>query len=375
MNPKAPAPLRIVVGEPDTTFIDSLTLFDARPLFYEAPTASKRFNTRALHAMSAHPQQSAFLGLVEALILCERCVVDEFTLLASEASKDVLSKFPDICATAYIAERDRARIYHSLLTSTQDDAARSLLESERDLVSTHYYRHGTALPGATSRPSTFAEEYYDPSDRFKHRAIATGVYEPLNALRAQFYLHVAEIYAVPYLPHPRRERLLSSVLKRRTHPGLAAARYITDAVSASLDDIRSRIVGTAQATAPPLAATVLRRAGLPRHVPDVIREIRDSKRARRFRAWCGEFRQALSEDSPDPSKAQRMWKLVQEVTEKWKGDLDEEVRYRTRSIKIGLGPTGAKADADMGIIRDRIVRISGRYRPLLFLNDILRVKQ
>jgi len=367
--------LRQLVGDPDYTLLDNLTLFHARPLFDLAPTPANVFNQKAIADIAADPEQSAFLGLIEALILCEKCAVDHFTLEASSACQEVAMLFPDVVVSSHIEQRDRDEAYNSVLASVTDPKSRKLLEDERALIARDYYRTVVTSAKMDRRLATFAERYYDPTDRFKHAAIARGAYGPLNAIRAHFYVRLALKAAVPYSPHPWRAKLLSATVGQHGPTSVAIARHITGGIARVLEEIESNVVAVNQATAPPLAAAVLKRANEPKYVPEVVHDIRDSKRARRFRSWCKEFRQAVSEGQAGAAKVQKMWSAVQEAANKWKDDLDEEVRYRTRSIKVALGAPGAKADVEMAKIRDPILVVSQRIRPLLFLNDIFRWRE
>jgi hypothetical protein len=312
--------------------------------------------------------------LIEAIILCERCAVDHFTLVSSAACQSVASLFPDVCVPVSIGEQERNEVYDRILSLTTDDPARELLQQERDLVSQIYYGGKSTAKEAKTRERTFAARYYDPRDTFKHEAIEKGLYDPLNLLRTRFYVELANRSGIPYMPHPLRERFLSSAIHRRKSVSISVARHITRPITQMLDEIRESISEVKVTTAPPLAAMVLLEAREPKYVPEVVMSIRDSKKARRFRAWSKEFREALTEGPRGATKAQKMWKAVQEVAEKWKRDLDEEVKYRTRSLKIALGPEYANVDVDF-VVKDPILSVRRKYRPFLLLNDVFRGKR
>jgi hypothetical protein len=153
----------------------------------------------------------------------------------------------------------------------------------------------------------------------------------------------------------------------------AVTRHMTRTILSFVDEIRAALGGVAEATAPPIAAAVLRRAQEPRNIADVVLDMRNTKRAKNFRNWCADFRQAVSAGPTGAAKLQKMWSAIQEISKKWQLDLDEEVRYRTRKFKFGLSSLAAKGELEGLTFKDPIIFVGRRYRPFLFLNDIFRL--
>ena len=362
-----------VSDKPDYVFIDNLTLFHSEQYFNEVPTLSKIYTNEFIMELARHPQNSAFLGLIEALVLCDRCLVDHFTLLASDTCQRVLALLRDVISPVYIPETDRLAVYNDLLNMELKERAKFALKEEWNLLSRIYYHTPATNSTQMIRYTGFTDQYYDPSDRHKQQAISKGMYNPLNLGRTCFYMLLARQTGLPYLPHPWREGLLSAISGVRKPVSIDIVKFMTEKIAVSVrDEVRSIIPNIESSVAPPIASDVLRRAKEPKYVIEALLEMRESKRARRFRKWSREFREAICAGAFGTLEAQRMWKTVEDAAQKWKNDLDEEVRYRTRTLKLGFGPAGIKAEIPSFTIKDPIIISAKRYRPLLFLNDLFR---
>ena len=163
-----------------------------------------------------------------------------------------------------------------------------------------------------------------------------------------------------------------SATDRRAPVAIKASQRVFTAINSFRQEVSNSITMVETTIVPPVAAAILRRAKEPRYVAEVTMEMRGSRRARAFRKWCSEFAQAI--ETGDVATQQKKWHALEEAAAKWKVDLDEEVRYRKRSLKFGMGILFAKADADFSSIHDPVLLPAGRLRPLLLLNDVFRVK-
>ena len=355
------------------TFIDNLTIFHSEEFFNEIQTPSGKFSTEYVSSLSRDPQKSAILGLIEALVLCDKCLVDHFTLLASSTCQRLMPQLGEIITPVYIPKSDRCAIHNDLMNMKLSKRTKTALSEELQLTINGYYQD--EKPKSINMPSAenFVSKYYEPSDAHKSISITSGVYSPLNLGRTYFYILLARQSGLPYMPHPWRESLVSTLTNIRRPFAVEIVNYINRHITEGIrKEIHEMIPSVESSVVPPIAFCVLRRAQEPKYIMEALVEMRNNKRARLFRSWCCEFREALSEGAYGTRKTQKMWLSLNKVAEIWKKDLDEEVRYRTRTIKFGLGPPGIQLKTDEIGIKIPVIFTTREYRPLLFLNDIFR---
>jgi hypothetical protein len=99
-------------------------------------------------------------------------------------------------------------------------------------------------------------------------------YDPLNVIRSQFYVELAKLCGVPFVPHPWREKLLSFSLTKKAPIAIDVAHHISAALAEFRKEISQTISIVETTSAPPIAATILRRAKTPRYVAEVAMDIR-----------------------------------------------------------------------------------------------------
>jgi hypothetical protein len=102
---------------------------------------------------------------------------------------------------------------------------------------------------------------------------------------------------------------------------------------------------------------------------EVLLEIRNSKRARAFRRFCGELEAAIYEGIGGVRTVQKLQKAMRELFQKWSVDLDEDVRYKTRNIGVTFSKNilGLKMELP---VKDPV--LWSHNADLFFLNDIVR---
>lgn len=201
--------------------------------------------------------------------------------------------------------------------------------------------------------------------------------------RAHFYLELARELQIPLAPEPHKARYLSTIVDRMRPINLHGMperiidsfdRWVGEAVSMSMERYGLTSV---RATIPPVPEYVLgyaRKNGL--SLLESAIEIRNSKNARSYRAWCKTLSDVTASGRAGRKDLQRILADLDHVCDVWSKDIGEEVDYRTRVITFEKVPMIGDLLKGGGVaewkVRDPLLTPARPICDLLFLNDLLR---
>lgn len=205
--------------------------------------------------------------------------------------------------------------------------------------------------------------------------------------RAVFYQELTRELLLPYSPGRNRAALLSEVLGESTggvpQALLAQARRLRDfhkqqgwkSVFRWGADLPAIYRGAFEV--PTLAEHVLAMAGKRGcTLGEAILIVRESKSAKLFRKEMAELSDLMLSPPAPNNNLDRRLTAINNVALKWAADLDEGIRYRTRTVRLehvpAIGELLHSAGLDEWVVRDPIVRIDRDVRGLIFLNEVLR---
>jgi hypothetical protein len=107
-----------------------------------------------------------------------------------------------------------------------------------------------------------------------------------------------------------------------------------------------------------------------------VMHMRDSASARKFREYLQELAGLVLSPNRQETLIDRLLADVASLTKKWSENVDEEVRFRTRKIRLkdlpAIGKLLHAAGLDEMFVRDPVVWQTENVRSLIFLNEVLR---
>jgi hypothetical protein len=209
----------------------------------------------------------------------------------------------------------------------------------------------------------------------------------MTAFRAHFYLELSRNLQLYYAPHPLRAAYFKQIVELRGEEVEDPNKYAGIAVKAlNLAEgkhiSKENPFATIDISIPPVAEYVARFSKKKEIGMNVaIQEVRESRNARAFRKWCAERNSIIRQGRAGLKDAQRIYKELDTLCLKWAKDIQEEVRYRTRTITWSELPWMGSIVKSLEI--DKILKLVGWHRReikdpvlwvkqpyLLFLNDL-----
>ncbi len=193
--------------------------------------------------------------------------------------------------------------------------------------------------------------------------------------RSLLYLKVAREYSLYFAPHPIRHNFIIKFAYELKGNFIAKEliNYFDRQIVSEWNGKFFRI----DIEIPPIVEHVIYFAKRNRClISESVNIIRNSKNALLFRKYCSELDNELRECSPRKKiqLCQALFKDLDKLCENWQQDLDNEVKYTRRHIKLSKLPFLGKLFEFFGIneleVKDPMLFLNRPY--FLFINDIYR---
>lgn len=190
--------------------------------------------------------------------------------------------------------------------------------------------------------------------------------------RGLVYANLARKHGIYYSPHPIRDKVLSEEITKYIE---RTATSVIQEFDQRFSETQSGEISNVNVKIPPIVEHVLYFSKAQNiSISESINEIRNSKNARMFREHFNALDFELRNLSPRKKIAvyQPIFSEIDKLCSIWEADMDAEVKYRKREIKLAKIPIAGKVLESIGIgnilINDPILFSSSPH--LLFINDL-----
>ncbi len=190
--------------------------------------------------------------------------------------------------------------------------------------------------------------------------------------RGLVYANLAREHDIYYSPHPIRDQVLSQEITKYIE---RTAASVIEEFDQRFNETQSGIISNINIKIPPIVEHVLYFSKAQNiSISESINEIRNSKNAMMFREHFNALDFELRNLSPRKKIAvyQPIFREIDKLCSAWEADMDAEVKYRKREIKLAKIPIVGKVLDSIGIgnisINDPILFSSSPH--LLFINDL-----
>jgi hypothetical protein len=362
-----------------SVFSDNSTLMTSRDFFREDPLMDEEEAwpgvKRGLEKPNLNLGTISAFNLIQSLIIYERLVVDGFVLANDEDSMAVAKLFPQVVKALYLTDEERIRVgdlvgherpFLGALVSShpelkEPDLWAARLDFDKDLFD-HFER---SLPARVK----------DADRKRNGEALTLDIPYWLarsdeHVPRTYFYAILAKAFRIPYAPHPYRCPILKVFVEKQ----IDAARDTILRFDRLIGQVGQELARTFSGydialDIPPVAQYVVHTTEHRHDLVERILEVRGTKHARDFRAWCAELQAALAAGRPGLADAQRLYAELEKACDLWSKDLRDQVAYKRRKLKISsvLKLLGVESEFE---VKDPIL-FGGAFKHLLFLNDLV----
>ena len=339
--------------------VDGSTLIDSHVrLGWYASSGGRRLNRDQV------PENEALLQFLQTIVICDQIYVDGSLVVINKRIEELVRGLPNVLIPIYVSPEERVDLVSHLENVNLDrlsvatkafgpSTLRADLSEWRSFQ--HHFR-GAGEKTPVSLPPFLADSTRSP-------------------IRIAYYFALSSHFALSYAPHPFRAPALAAVHGGMSLQGasqMVVDRFEREVLSSILTGGFQRRIASVRI--PPIGERVLQES---LHQGGTILEtaltIRESKRGKRFREWCRELEEALAMGNAGSEVVQKKDKEVKRLFADWSSDVNEGVRYRTRTLSFGLGVGSfvtANLKSEPFTFKDRILWSKGS--ALLFLNDLLR---
>lgn len=211
------------------------------------------------------------------------------------------------------------------------------------------------------------ERLYKQTSNENHENTSKNTYD-----RGLLYADVARDNDIYFSPHPFREEILSNSISNYIN---ATASMVINHVDQKIYESSSAHIANININIPPVVEHVLyfsKAQGI--SITDSINEIRNSKNANLFRSYINHLDQEIKELSPRKriKILQPLFNDIDKLRELWAHDMNEEVKFRKRTINLSKIPIVGSIFESFGSgkieINDPILSASKPH--LLFINEL-----
>jgi hypothetical protein len=356
--------------------IDNSSLTVATHFFADAESASVekwREIKRGIPRSARNAGPITALNLIQSMIIYERLLVDGVVLAAMKKERALAEMFVQAIASILVSHAERrgilseveARANNYISLSKTDSELRSAVEEA------HGIDFGDASAGKTVRAAVADADALNSLRRFDPFGFDEVFKNSDNHVaRTIYYAVLSEYVQLPYAPHPLRCPLYALIHPKRADATKGVLETFTNSIDNAIPEtFRGYDLNIG---IPPVAQYILATTDNPRDLQQRIIDVRESKHAKDFRRFCGYLQAAMWAGFPAKGEVRRLFNELRGASQSWAKDVREQVDYRTRNIRITLGVELLKAEGEGGAkVKDRILW-GGRYKSLLFLNDLLR---
>jgi len=227
--------------------------------------------------------------------------------------------------------------------------------------------------------NTFCEDFKEIVNHFSDdKLYDSGQKYPFGQMdiyeRGMVYADLARESGCYYAPHPNREASLVTQISNFMD---RTSVTVLEKFDQKLRESTSGLASNLDVKVPPVVEHVLafsKANGI--SVAEGVKEIRESKNAKHFRSYFNALDSELKDLSPRKriTVFQPLFKDIDNLCNVWIGDLDAEVKYRQRKIKLSKIPVIGKMLEICGVgevdVKDPIIRAEKSH--FLFINDMYR---
>lgn len=190
--------------------------------------------------------------------------------------------------------------------------------------------------------------------------------------RANVYAEVAKENDIYYSPHPERERVLTGIVNRYVE---MTTKSVIEQFDQKIIESQDGVISNIDVKIPPVVEHVIYFSKAQNiSISESINEIRYSKNGVAFRRYFADLDGEMKSLSPRKKlpAQQKLCKELDQLYGEWLNDMNSEVRYRKRKIKLAKIPIIGKILESVGMseinINDPII-FPGKPH-LLFINDL-----
>lgn len=356
--------------------VDNSSLAIASRYFERTESSSQeewRQTRKTLPRSAAKGSALAALNLIQSLVIYEKLYADGLVLTVTKSASLLAERYSPLITGLRVSVEDRADILPQVALVASNYEA--LSKTETGLHSALELAFGGDYAEATAGKDVARAKQLPLKARpvdYSEAQLFGNVFERSDdhVARTFYYAVLSEFVGLPYAPHPIRCPLFALIHAKQADSTQQVLETFTRAVTDATPELFRGYDLTV--SIPPVAQYIFATVDGPRALYQRIFDVRDSKHARAFRGFCGELQLALRAGLPGRGEAQRLLLELKEASQAWAKDVHEHVDYQTRDIRIALGVDFLKAEGEVGgRVKDRILW-GGRYKALLFLNDLLR---
>jgi hypothetical protein len=330
-------------------------------------------------------------NLLEALILYNNVYVEAFALSRLGHAQRIASQFADVVKAAYIPTRQRYTLAEQIIRDA-NQLLSGLDEFQLDTLhdSFVHFRHAyCAVDLGVFKPhhkqqnvNSLTVLESDPDGSASAEQAFSEAVEYLlggstcNTRRTLYYLGLAEVLQIGYLPHPWRA-LLINCLQGGKSTEMCDSTPLASRLVRDVDMRVTTMVNNNQIlkfqlrgvfSVPPVLE-VVRRTMAKRtcSVEQAIRRVRDSSIAVAYRSWVSKL---VTHSEEDPSKFVADYQAVLEAVDKWKRDAGELVRYEKRPVAVAAAHNFLTAKPTFEIKDPVLTSVTFKRKSLVFLHAL-----